>query len=519
MIISRRTSCGHPDLKWLIILAACMLFGAARLCSASSAGSLSAAVCAPNLSGIFPNGYEAVYQPADDGNVPLAIKQEGSNDLCLADAYPPQILPAFSARIIGTYKKGFILAFPSMAPESRFFLKSLAKLGWSYYETDRYALVKDKAEIRGGEMDSIPASGMYALALSAAQKEHLVSKDEAVRVLRKIYGTVSDVAVMPRAYGILPHFVKWQGNRYSSLAEYSTVDTALYYHSMLIASEILGQTDIFAGLMREIGNIDFGALTIKSGPNKGFITMGIDRGGRKIFKDSVWRYWGGESALVLLLAKLSGDAPVFHVSDNPDMAGSGGNVFAGRGFIAEIQSLFYPQFDSALPDRLTGQDWLAKRRRLTQDQIKTTIDSFPGSKAAEYKLYGYSCGEIRGKLAAGCGSYCENGIKDGKNKMIKPHPVIFPHYILMSSQSSEHPGIQVRKLEILERKGLFPPWGLVESCGVNLKNSLPMMGSLNASFEAISAYHLLAKISGKPDVIYDAARQIPALKKAVGIFY
>ncbi len=428
--LSDCTSSGRPGLKWSIIIAVLLLW--VRTCAASMfIDKPTSASCAQNLYGTSSlAGYELVYQPVDDHYIPRGIHQAEFNYSCMEDAYPSQILPSSQAKIIGTYEKGFIMAFPKMASELRFFLKSLAKLGWSYYETDRYALVKDKAHIPDGEMDSIPASGMYALALSAAQAEHLVSRDEAIRVLGKIYNTISNEAVIPRAYGVLPHFVRWHGNKYVSLSEYSTVDTALYYHSMLIASGILGQSDIVAGLKKEIKKIEFEALTIKSGPDKGFITMGIDRDGKTIFRDRAWRHWGGETALVLLLAKMSGYARGFPVSTDQESAGARGNVFDGRGFIAEIQSLFYPQFDSVQPDKLTGQDWLKARRRLLHDQMHSTITNFPGSKAAEYNLYGYSCGEVNNTFAAGCSDYCENGIKDEKNRFIKPRPVIFPHYML-----------------------------------------------------------------------------------------
>ncbi len=499
----------------LNFLSAFILFGTG-LCMASNLDSkLVHLPCDRTMPDMASGKYEFQYLPEYDYDLISKISRSDLNGSC-RDAYPPQILPAFQAKIVSSGQKRITLAMPKMAPEVRFFLESLVKLGMSYYETDQFALVKDRAESGAGEMDSIPASGMYALALSAAQAENMVSRDEAVRILRKIYGTVNNDSVMPTQYGILPHFVRWKAGKYISLAEYSTVDTALYYHSMLLASEILGQSDIETGLENAIKKIDFKALTIQNGAGRGFISMGIDSDGKTIFKDKVWRHWGGESALVLLLARMSGQTPGFPVSCNPGEAGSSGNVFDGRGFIAEIQSLFYPQFDSAQPDRLTGQNWVGARRQLLHDQLQRTLEDFPGSKAAEDGLYGYSCGEAVGMCA---NNYCENGIKDGENRFIKPQPIIFPHYILMSSQASENPAAQLNKLELLEKKGLFSPWGLAESFDIELKKTDWMMGSLNASFEAISAYHLLGRITGKPDVIYASARRMALLKEAIGIFY
>ena len=467
--------------------------------------------CTTALSQIFPQGYEVTYQPAQNY---LGTYNDTS---CFKSSYPSQILPSFQAYIKSVDKTKLMVAIPKLAPERRFFLESLAKLGLSYDETGQFALVKDKADSPPGIMESIPASGMYALALSAAQAEHLVSKDEAIRVLRKIHNTVRNGTVMPRAYGILPHFVSWQKNKYVSLAEYSTVDTALYYHSMLLASGILGQKDIEAELLEEIKHIDFNALTIKDGPNKGFISMGVDVDGATIYGDKVWRHWGGESALVLLLARIAGSTPCFPVSNDPGEAGSTGNFYAGRGFIAEIQSLFYPQFNSERPDALTGQNWLKMRRQLLRDQVQCTLGNFGGSNADRLSLYGFSCGEITG--VSGSTMYWENGIKDAKNKFIKPKPFIFPHYILMSSQASEFPARQLHTLELLEREGLFTPWGLVESFNVDLNETDTLNGSLNASFEALSAYHLMGRIDGRRDVIYETALRMPLLRDSMGMFY
>jgi hypothetical protein len=71
----------------------------------------------------------------------------------------------------------------------------------------------------------------------------------------------------------------------------------------------------------------------------------------------------------------------------------------------------------------------------------------------------------------------------------------------------------------MEEKGLMPPWGLVENVDADLKEYLPMGGSLNASFECLSAYHLWAKANGKPDAIYRAAESCEPLRRAMKTFY
>ncbi len=107
--------------------------------------------------------------------------------------------------------------------------------------------------------------------------------------------------------------------------------------------------------------------------------------------------------------------------------------------------------------------------------------------------------------------YLENGPGDlekaGEDDIHKVRNVLFPHYMLMSACIDVSIDKAINKIEILEQKGLFPPWGLVENFNTDLSESLAMIGSLNASFETISAYHLLCKKEGKKDVIYEAARK------------
>jgi hypothetical protein len=59
------------------------------------------------------------------------------------------------------------------------------------------------------------------------------------------------------------------------------------------------------------------------------------------------------------------------------------------------------------------------------------------------------------------------------------------------------------------------PWGLVENIEAEGKNYLPMLGSLNGSFEAIAAYHLLMKHRRQDDALYQAAEADPILQDAI----
>ena len=97
--------------------------------------------------------------------------------------------------------------------------------------------------------------------------------------------------------------------------------------------------------------------------------------------------------------------------------------------------------------------------------------------------------------------------------------IIHPHYILMSACLHEDTAATLQMMERLEKAGVFPPWGLMENVDTATGEMLPMLGSLNASFEALAAYHLLAKHRREADLIYQAVRDHPELRASLGLFY
>jgi len=60
---------------------------------------------------------------------------------------------------------------------------------------------------------------------------------------------------------------------------------------------------------------------------------------------------------------------------------------------------------------------------------------------------------------------------------------------------------------------------MVENVTADLDEYLPMLGSLNASFECLSAYHLWAETTAEPDHIYEAARNSQMLSEAIEAFF
>ena len=216
---------------------------------------------------------------------------------------------------------------------------------------------------------------------------------------------------------------------------------------------------------------------------------------------SSWKDWGGESALMLALEGMVPDRSPKARMDKT------GEVFRGVGFISEIQSLFYPDFDSQKPDRTTGIVWPEVRDNLLRDQKNYFERYKPQSFAAQNGLFGLSAGEA-GFPGDG---YSANGVD------VADLSVIHPHYFLMAIALSD-PGNYSDQLHILEKAGLLLPTGLPEVIDANLDWKNPMQGSLNAGFETIAAYQGLKTMSGSNE-IHEASLRSPLLRKAIVRFY
>ena len=236
------------------------------------------------------------------------------------------------------------IAMPELPTDLRIFLKSYAKLARCYSE--RTGLVRDRAHADEGAFDGIPACGMFCLASALAAERGLVTREFAEGVLKRTHEIVSKIKT---ASGLLPHFVRLGADGIYQIhpnTEYSTVDSAIYFHAMLLTSQILGDSQTFQGVLAMVRAIPFAELV----DHEGFVTHGIQDNGVRL--NSVWRDWGGETALVLLLQRLA-------VGDKlPPRMSKDGKVWQGTGFIPEIQSLFYPDFDLGQPDLISNQNWL-----------------------------------------------------------------------------------------------------------------------------------------------------------------
>ncbi|MFO0852069.1 MAG: hypothetical protein U0871_26400 [Gemmataceae bacterium] len=390
---------------------------------------------------------------------------------------------------------GLVIEYPPLAFPDRVFLISYAKLARA--AIPGAGLVRDQAHRPAGAFEGVPASGLYALATAAAADRGFVARAVAEGVLRETYQAI---AALPKADGWLPHFVsRVPDGKYRTHpgTEYSTIDTSLTYHGLLLAATMLGDQATLDRVASDIRALRFDKLRHDSG----YLRMGFATNGTTPLLGA-WAEWGGESALVVLLERMARGPGVV-----PKMNPSG--AFPdGVGFIAEIQSLFYPQFDRDEPDALTGVNWRAARQSLANTQRAAVARHPRGQRAAAAGLFGVSAGEgFRGR------SYVSDGLRG------LTFEVLHPHYMLMAGQADPSPGPTYARLREAEAVGVLSAWGLVENVAVDLSEYLPTNVSLNAAFEAIAAYHLASRAAKRPDAIYQAARKCELTAGAVQVFY
>lgn len=390
---------------------------------------------------------------------------------------------------------GFVIEAPGVPFDEYVFLASYAKLARCF--SMRTAYVRDRAHIRDGYFDNVPACGLFAVSTVLAARQGFVSENFAHDLVRRIEDNVSRLKT---AGGVLPHFVMRQRDgRYGILpgTEFSLVDTAIYYHGMLLAGELLGDQALLGRLEESIRTLQLGEGMVDA---EGYIRHGV-REDRVTPLQAVWRDWGGETALVLALARMSGNGPP------PRMAATG-KAHEGTGFIAEIQSLFYPDFDDPAPDVVSRQSWPAVRKALLTQQKAYFPTHWPQSEAARDGFYGLSAGEARHGIG-----YMVSGVD------LPGQTIIHPHYLLMSACLEEDPESVYDILRRLEEHQMLAPWGLAENFTKEVNEFLPMLGALNAGLECISAYHLLAKHRGLRNEAHAACLRNRLLRQGASVFY
>jgi hypothetical protein len=383
---------------------------------------------------------------------------------------------------------------PRLSFEEELFLLSYAKLARLY--SPGWGTVKERAPQAAGTRDSIAAAGNFCLATCVATKMGLVKQAQAEQILHKVRAAVSE---LPRASGLLPATVSRDGGRYhlpdGSL--YSTLGTSLYYHSLMLAAQLLWDGKTLVSAIKEVREIDFKHLR----DAEGYVVVGLDPDGRTPTALS-WRDWGGEAALVTLLEHMAtGEIR----SSRPLGAGT---VKGGVGLSAEIASLFYADFSTAEVDAVTGAGWLGARRALLQEQIGYFPRKHSKSGAARLGLYGLSVGE----------DPSGEGLIAGGTRTGDKQELIRPHYVLMSGLVQSRPEAAYTVLCTMKDRGLITPWGFVGGFTRDLEHQ-PLMGSFSAALECLAAYHLWAEVSGQTDHIYAAVEHCGLLREAVRAFY
>ena len=385
---------------------------------------------------------------------------------------------------------------PELSFEQYVLLTSYAKMARCYSQD--LGFIKDRAHIRDGDFNSIPATGLFALAtaMMAQPDVDMVKRETALAVVHKIWQSVGAV---PTGKGLLPHFVKFIGGKavIHPGTEFSTVDTAIYYQSLFMAAQMLDDAELSKVVLANIKQVSFGEMLLPDGA----VSHGLRDDGTTLIKFG-WRDWGGETVMVMLLAKMAG------AKLSTEVMQTNGEPWQGTGFIAEIQSLFHPDFDSNVPDAVSKVNWHEARTKLLARQKSYFPNALAQSAAASIGFYGLSAGE---------GAYGTNYEVGGVD--LPAQTLVHPHYILMSGALEEKPETVYALLHRMEHAGWLTPWGLVENIRADGSGYLPMISGLNAGFETLGAYHLLAKAHHVEDSIYKASRESTELRDAIKIFY
>lgn len=390
---------------------------------------------------------------------------------------------------------GFLAERPEMSIEEWAFRISLGKLRRCHDAAS--GLTRDRGHLRAGDFDSVASTGMHALASAAAAADGMLAHDQA---LREIATTVAALRHLRTASGWLPHFTTRTEGGVAAIApgtEFSTVDTAIALQSLLLATRILRAEELHREVVRMISAVEYDAVT----DPEGWIFHGFQDDGKTPLP-ATWQDWGGETALILAMeAMIPQRAP--RGSMRPT-----GQPYRGVGFIAEIQSLFYPDFDNPVPDRVSGISWPTVRRKLLTEQMAYPKQYLPESAAARAGVFGLSAGET-GMPGAG---YTANGVE------VMGVRWLHPHYMMMGLALSA-PELYPQGLGDLSAKSFLFALGLPENIEVDFRFHNPMQGSLNAAFEAISAYHGWKKRGSTANRIDQASLEDPLMRKGAARFY
>ncbi|MFD0892624.1 hypothetical protein KBB96_14465 [Luteolibacter ambystomatis] len=390
-------------------------------------------------------------------------------------------------------RMGFEAEKPDIEPADWLFRISLGKLRRCL--DPQSGLTAARAHTGKGRFLALPGSGMNALATAIAAKQGLIDPKQAADEVRV---TARTLLAINQSHGFLPHFANREPDgrvERSEKTEYSSVDTALTLQGLLLAADVLELNDTAEAVRQRIRSIDWSGMI----DEKGFPHHGYSSSTGQVLSGA-YRGWGGEQALTVLLEGMArGDKAQGKLATN-------GKIYRGVGFIAEIQSLFHPDFDRPEADRLSGISWPETRRRLANDQAGYFTKRKPECPASKLGLWGLSAGEGGMPGAA----YAANGCD------LPDLTWIHPHYPVMACMSD--PARLEQVIGAFEKAGLLFPRGLPETVSIDGVRYNPMQCSLNASFETLAAYHAWKRPSGQ-DVVDQASLADPLIRMGMRRFY
>lgn len=380
-----------------------------------------------------------------------------------------------------------LLSGPEYAVPEAVFLFSYGHLSQCYDQDE--GILRDRARWPASEFSAVQASGMFALITAVAADYGYVNRGVAKDIVQAVADTVLNL--IPTHNGMLPHFVekrsgKWQnisakkfaGVRFQA-GEWSTVDTAITYLSLLLAQQGLELST--REVERRLQNINWGSLSvIKEG--KRCIGHGFSGEAGRAKLASCWDTFGSE-ALIVAIACAIGTGEV------SDLVTSGPPTWDGSGFNDELAALLVP----TIGRDAWGNNWAEHRKSARQKQLELT------PRQSVLRLFGHSASEVpvpwkvsaRRRYAAwGVGGH--NGQKDDGTE-VAGFPIYAPHYAAMIM--NEEMAAETMFCSLIEN-GYFTPLNNVEAISVDTNNVVhwnSLKGSWNLCLQALGAARAIRK--------------------------
>jgi hypothetical protein len=343
----------------------------------------------------------------------------------------------------------------------------------------------------------VPSTGMMALALIIGSDLKFIEFDVARRLFESIVN-VGHPAIVARAYnGWLPHFIGLDPN---SKSEFSVVDTAIYYDSLLFGLEYFKFYDKKKEIVDDIKKIQFKPLL-----SENRISLGYESDLKIIpyYYDVI----GGEFILIeLLRAIATGDT-------QKNLSIQHRKTWGEIGFIPEIANLFFFQFGSlSEPDAVYKHNWLGERKRLYERQ-RSIIPGVP--------YFGFSECEIIDKDEKR--RYVQQGAELDKIRSLGgPDGFWFtPSYQFMTSllDSSNFYSTYRPIQKYLSPLSSVPECIFYSTSSGKIDRYNFFQVPIRMHFSLFSIYHFLKQSCNDKDVIYELGTTILGQNRVLPLFY